>query len=324
MPIWGAIGPSATAVAPPAPGDTVVTFTFDGNFRSQVVFSRILSNHGLAGTFYVNPGYLDYPASLSVDELRAIARNRNEIAGASIFGNDLAEVPVEEVVDEICDDRAALAQLGFQVTSFAYPQGTKNQTVTTAAQECGYNSARDDAGLYEDEVTCSSCPAGETIPPMNDFRIRTHPQVTDITLLKRQVNRAEQSGGGWVPLVFTGSCRCPTTSDVISRQDFRAFVEWVIEQPDMIVKTVDQVIGGPLVAVREEPLEPLVLEPPPTIGASEPPATSGASEPLSKAPAWTLLGLGIGQAQLIFTGVLVSIAIVVTYRVATRRHRYAE
>lgn len=307
-----AVSLAAPAGAAPASGVTVVSFTFDGTYKSQDLFADILSSRGLGGTFYVNSGYLGYPAYLSVDQLRAIARDRSEIGSASLFGNKLSNNT--RAGQEICDDRATLAQLGFQVTSFAYPHGVADATVKAAVQRCGYNSARRYAGLYASPDSCSSCPAAETLPATDDFRIRTPSQTAAVPDLKAIVTRAERAGGGWVPLVFTKVCVCPTDHDAITPDDFAAFVDWLLTRPNVTVKTVDQVMGGTLKPVHGAPLTRLVPDPSSAISRRE---------PLSKAPAWTLLGFGIGQAQIIFTGVAVSIAMVLTYRAATRGNRHA-
>ena len=44
--------------------------------------------------------------------------------------------------------------------------------------------------------------------------------------------------------------------------------------------------------------------------------------PLSRRPAWTVLGVGIGQVEILFTGLVMATAVVGTYRVATRGSRY--
>jgi hypothetical protein len=299
-------------------GETVVSFTFDGTFKGQEDAAEILSENGMAGTFYVNSGYLDFPAYLSVDQLRSIARNRNEIGGASVFGNDLSRLPVEEATEQVCSDRATLAQLGFQVTSFAYPYGAGTAQVKAVAQACGYNSAREFAGLYESPQDCSSCPAGETMPPVDDFRIRTPSPGTNLEDLQRHVLQAEDNGGGWVPLVFTNVCVCPEEGDdAISPTEFTTFVEWLTARPSTTtVKTVDQVMGGALKPVKGEPVARLVPDPSGAIGTGTPGA-------LSKKPAWTVAGIGIGQSQIIFFGVLLTAAVIVTYRVASRGNRYA-
>ncbi|MGZ5416899.1 MAG: polysaccharide deacetylase family protein [Nocardioides sp.] len=296
-----------------------MSFTFDGTFKGQEDAAEILSENGLAGTFYINSGYLDFPAYLSVDQLRSIARNRNEIGGASLFGNDLSRLPEEEATAQVCSDRATLAQLGFQVTSFAYPHGAGTAQVKAVAQACGYNSAREFAGLYESAEDCSSCPSGEPMPPVDDFRIRTPSPGTSLDTLQRHVLRAEDNGGGWVPLVFTNVCVCPEEGDdAISPTEFTTFVQWMTERPpSTTVKTVDQVMGGPLKPVKGEPVARLVPDPSVAIGSGSSPGA------LSKKPAWTVAGIGIGQSQIIFFGVLLTVAIILTYRVASRGNRYA-
>lgn len=309
----------AIAATTPEKGETVVSFTFDGTFKGQEDAAEILSENGLAGTFYVNSGYLDFPAYLSVDQLRSIARNRNEIGGASLFGNDLSRLSAEEATTQVCSDRATLAQLGFQVTSFSYPYGAGTAQVKAVAQACGYNSAREFAGLYESAEDCSSCPAGETMPPVDDFRIRTPSPGTSLDDLQRHVLQAEDNGGGWVPLVFTNVCVCPEEGDdAISPTEFATFVQWMAERPSSTtVKTVDQVMGGALKPVKGEPVARLVPDPSVAIGSGTSPGA------LSKKPAWTVAGIGIGQSQIIFFGVALTAAIIVTYRVASRGNRYA-
>jgi hypothetical protein len=44
--------------------------------------------------------------------------------------------------------------------------------------------------------------------------------------------------------------------------------------------------------------------------------------PLSRRPAWTVLGVGIGQVHILFTGLLIATVFVATYRVSTRGSRY--
>ena len=93
------------------------------------------------------------------------------------------------------------------------------------------------------------------------------------------------------------------------------FLDWLEQRPpDTEVRTVDQVMGGTLTLPQGTPLKRLVPDPSPVIGDRQ---------PLSKRPAWTVFGLGIDQSQLIFTGIAVTIAVVVTFRLATRGNRHA-
>jgi hypothetical protein len=109
-------------------------------------------------------------------------------------------------------------------------------------------------------------------------------------------------------------CVCPDDHDAITPNDFSAFVRWLKTRPDVTVKTVDEVMGGTLKPVVGSPLKRLVPDPSSAISQQE---------PLSRKPAWSILGFGIGQAQIIFTGVVVSVAMVLTYRAATKANRHA-
>lgn len=297
-------------------GRTTVSVTFDGTFKGQDAAAKILADHGLAGTFYVNSGYIGYPAYLSLDQLRGISREHSEIGGASLYGNDLSRQSRARARTEVCNDRTTLTKLGFQVTSFAYPYGTSTPMVKSAAQSCGYNSARDVAGLYQSASDCSNCPVGEPVPPVDFFRIRTSSQGVTLPALKKAVTTAENRGGGWVPLVFTKVCVCPDEGEgAISPTDFEAFVTWLADRPATTrVLTVDQVMGGQLKPAVGTPLTRLVPDP------NQPVRT----EPLSKVPAWEIAGVGIGQSQILFIGLILTTAIVVTYRFASRKSRYVQ
>lgn len=310
-----AASPTAPQVDVQGPGETVVSFTFDGSFKGQDVAAQILADNDMAGTFYINSGYIGYPAYLSLDRLRNMSRNHSEIGGASLYGNDLAPKSRRQARKEVCDDRATLTKLGFQVTSFAYPYGTSTPMVKSVVQECGYNSGRDTAGLYQSESSCSSCPVGEPLPPTDLFRIRTNASGVSLPVLKQNVTNAESRGGGWVPLVFTHICVCPEEAgQAISPDDFEEFVQWMADRPSTTrVATVDQVMGGEVKPAVGTPLSRLVPDP----GAP-------GAEPLSKVPAWEIAGIGIGQSQILFIGLVVTSAVVVTYRLASRKSRYAQ
>lgn len=294
----------------------MVTFTFDGTFKGQVEAARILDQDDFAGTFYINSGYLGFPAYLSVDELRDISRAGHEIGGGSLYGNDLSRQSYERAQQEACDDRATLAQLGNQVTSFSYPHGAVTAQAVSVAKACGYNSGRDVAGLYQSPTDCSSCPKAETIPPKDDFSVRTVASGASLVALKESVERAER-GGGWVPLVFTRVCRCPdrvSAGDAISTADFEEFVRWLAQRPESTrVRTVDQVMGGALKPVVGTPVPRIVPDPSSAIGTSGPPANDDSF--------WTILGAGTGRTQAIGLTTVAALAVVGAFVSARRANR---
>lgn len=300
----------------PKDGELAVSFTFDGGYKGQDVAAQILADREMAGTFYVNSGYLDYPAYLSIDELRVISRQRHEIGGASLYNNNLTDIDMELAVEQVCDDRATLSQLGFQVTSFAYPYGDDSVQAKAAAEQCGYNSGRAVSGLYFNKRACSDCPEAEPLPPVDDMRIRSVGFTNNVDGIKRSIVRARDSGGGWMPLIFSHICVCPELGDdAISPAALEELVTWVNKEPTIKVYRVDQIMGGPLQEISGEPLQRLM---PGGVDATPP----DDSLPLSSAPAVTVLGYGINQTQVILIGLIVALTLVLTYRSATRQIQY--
>lgn len=96
----------------------------------------------------------------------------------------------------------------------------------------------------------------ETIPPLDAYATRTPPnpkQGTTVETIESYVTAAEQSGGGWVQLVFHHLCnQCDAYS--ISPGDLTALLDWL--QPrtanGTVVKTTAEVIGGPV----QPPVQP--------------------------------------------------------------------
>ena len=293
---------------------TTVSFTFTGGYRGQETAARILARHDLAGTFYVSSRFVGLPDYLDAADMRAIAASGSEIGGGTVSHQDLATMTGQHVVQEVCADRSALSSWGFPVTSFAYPYGSWSYTAQTAVQKCGYNSARGLAQLRVSERHCSACPASESLPPLNAYELRTTSPGAGVADLERTIAQAHGAGGGWVVVALDHVCDCPDLGpDALSLREFEGLVRWVSNQPGVQIRTVNHVIGG---SVRPVPPAP---------AAERTQATTfhrDAAIPLSRRPAWTVLGIGIGQVQILFSGLLLATAFVATYRMSTRGSRY--
>lgn len=327
---------------------TVVTFTFDDGFLSQLQAADVLADHGMAGTFYVNSGQLGWEGYMEPRQLRHLVNDGHEIAGHALSHDSLTELTAKEVEREVCGDRAALAQLGFHAGNFAYPYGAGSPAVARIVRGCGYNSARDVGGLSGGPHDCSECPAAEDLPPTDRlWNIRTHSAVHQgpggLETVKGYVTRAE-AVGGWVPLVFHRICDgCAEES--MSIDDFTELVEWLeARAPTTRVKTVAQVVGGPLRPVVGEAPEQIGGLPafgtraaPPTPGSAEatvpsspgasvqPAPPSGPREPgrtLNNAVAFTVGGVGIGQIQVVAISLSIALVLITGYRLKTRRQRH--
>ena len=247
----------------PAPKLTTVSLTFDDAWSDQSVVPSMLASAGMHGTFYINSGNVGTsPSYLGWNQLQSFESAGNEIAGHTVNHVDLTTVSLAEAQRQVCQDRRALMSEGLAVTDFAYPYGAYDSSLDSVVQGCGYNSGRRSWGLCSPAET--GCPAAETIPSQNVYEIRTQSSVRSYTTvqdLENAVMNAEATGG-WITFVFHHICD-GCDSYAISQSNLQAFMDWL--QPraanGTTVKTVQQVIGGP-------------LQPAPSVADQTPPTSS--------------------------------------------------
>jgi peptidoglycan/xylan/chitin deacetylase (PgdA/CDA1 family) len=252
--VVGGCSPAATAVRSaadrPTPGTTIVSLTFDDGYAEQLAAVEILAEHRLRGTFYINDGVVGQSARfMSWRQIRSLAAAGHEIGGHTIDHPHLSQLGAEAQRHEICDDRATLLKLGFSVASFAYPYGETDPPAESVVKSCGYNSGRDVSGLVNGG-DCSDCPLANPLPVPDPYRIRGNSSTSTLALYKQYVTQAGRAKGKvYVPLTFHHVCEpCtgPPTDERISPRDFDTFVTWLKDQQSVQVKTVHEVIGGPL------------------------------------------------------------------------------
>lgn len=233
--------------------ETIVSLTFDDGTADQYVVRPLLASAGLRATFYVNSNSVGSSAAfLSWDELCVLAAEGHEIGGHTLDHVDLTAIDAREAARQVEQDRDALEARGFAVTGFAYPFGARNESVKTIVRDCGYRSARRSWGLCPAGTGERSCaePVAETVPPIDSWAVRSIPSIhTSNTLAELQgvITRAENAGGGWVPLVF----HRVSDEDVggaytVDPQTFAAFAEWLAGRSSRgtHVRTVHEVAGG--------------------------------------------------------------------------------
>jgi peptidoglycan/xylan/chitin deacetylase (PgdA/CDA1 family) len=251
--IGGALQP---LVQPPSSPATV-SLSFDDDLADQYQVRSMLSSRGLHATFFVNSGSVGASTNMTWAQLHDLASDGNEIGGHTVGHANLLQVSTDEATRQVCNDRVNLAGQGFTVTDFAYPYGANNATIQNIVAGCGYNSARDVKGIVS-QGGCYGCPFAETIPPLNAYDTRTPQNVLSTMSLadiEQEVTQAEQSGGGWVQIVFHHVCSsCDTYA--VTAANLQSFLTWLQQRPTgTVVKTVNQVIGGPV--------QPVVPGPPP-------------------------------------------------------------
>ncbi|MGO4491925.1 polysaccharide deacetylase family protein [Arthrobacter sp. 2YAF22_2] len=229
------------------PALTTVSFTFDSGRSSQMVAAATLKKAGMRGTFFVNSGFLQEPGYLGVDDLHTLVADGNEVGGHTVTLADLSVVTGDEAARQVCSDRSNLADLGFKVSSFAYPFGAVTPAAESQVASCGYNSARS-SGDIRSPFGCANCDVAETVRPTDPFRTRSVVEIGNtwnLANLQQLVTAAEERGG-WLQLVFydideSGSPRS------ITPQLFKEFTDWLAprnEARSTAVRTVHEVIGG--------------------------------------------------------------------------------
>ncbi len=255
---------SGFALPAHAAANTVITLTFDDGNADQLTAATTLKNLGLHGTYFVPSGWVDQPSYFTSANLQQLYADGNEIAGHTVTHPDLVTLTSDEVTRQVCNGRVALANMGFKVTSFAYPFASLDPAVQTIVKNCGFNSARGLGDLYSKDDP--GLPAAETIPPANPYDTAAPEEVDStwtLSNLENSVTRAQAAGGGWVQLTFHHIAVGTDPTLTISPSLFNQFASWLAQQQtagSVVVKTVDQVIGG---AVQPLVSGPPVPPPPP-------------------------------------------------------------
>ncbi len=227
---------STSVLSTRAAGQTIVSIQFDDGVADQYTARSILSAHGMHATFYVNSGLIGDSAHMTWTQLQDLYADGNEIASHTLDHANLKHLKTAAARQEICGDRVNLFNHGFQPTSFVYPFGSFDSATEQIVAACGFNSGRGVAG------------GTETIPPLDPYATRTPPNPkkgTSLATIEGYVTQAEQSGGGWVQLVFHHVCNgCDAYS--ITPANFTALLDWLQTRSanGTIVETTTQVVGG--------------------------------------------------------------------------------
>jgi hypothetical protein len=214
-----------------------------------------------------DPGCTRQPY-LTLGEIRQIAADGNEIGGLSVAHIPLTTgIPAAEAQREICDDRVNLTSWGFRVTDFAYPFALVNHTLEVLARRCGYNSGLG-TGQLRGAGLCTNCPVAETLPPSDPYLLRAPVEVASVGTIwspatfEKIVTSAQRHGGGWI--IFTIHDMCARACALgVTVPELSSVLAWLSRQAGhgVSVRTVRQVIGGPVRPVVAGPRPPRIRPP---------------------------------------------------------------
>jgi peptidoglycan/xylan/chitin deacetylase (PgdA/CDA1 family) len=224
-----------------ASSTTTVSLTWDDATSSQysLAFLRAMQPHDVSGTFFINSGNVGTgPGFMTWSEVHTLADAGNDIAGHTIDHVNLTDpgLSLAQKTHQVCDDRQALIDHGFEPSNFAYPYAALDQTAEHVVKRCGYDTARSGGG---------ASPRGpvyaEGIPPQEPYSTRawSPPGGEQITLpeLQAVVEAAARNGGGWVQIVGHAVCSqaldqkayadCSRSYGWIDLDTLNRFLDWV-------------------------------------------------------------------------------------------------
>lgn len=138
-----------------------VTFSYDDGVTQDKRLIELFDRYGLKGTFNLNSDLLGKPGSLiregvevshckiAPEEVAEIYRN-HEVAVHSLTHPTLTQLPDEEVIRQVEEDRRALSRLcGYTVVGMAYPNGPNDERVAGLIREqTGVKYARTVTSTY--------------------------------------------------------------------------------------------------------------------------------------------------------------------------------
>lgn len=304
-PTPAAAAPSASPT--PAAARPTVVLGFDDGFKTAYTAGRLMTEAGLAGTFYVNSGSLGSSKYMSWDDVKTLSSQGHEIGGHTVTHASLPSLDSDEQLAEICRDRAAIAEKVGAPRSFAYPYGASNATAEKSVARCGYTTARLVNGLRSD--TCKTCALGAKLPVADPYAFPALISLIDTDRTADVLPRiqAARATGGVVPIVLHEVCDdCGELG--FPTAEFRTLVtELAAAQArgEIVVKTMGDAVGGAAQAVPRYPLESVRnLQPgnrdltaAAIVSKNQPVLRYRQGVPQSMSKCWNRIGYGDSQAQ---------------------------
>lgn len=110
------------------------------------IFDRRLvekcNEYGLKGTFHLNSGTLGLDGFIAREEVSSLFQG-HEVSSHTVSHPFLEQSPMEQIVQEIMEDRKALeALVGYPVRGMSYPFGTYNDQLVSILPSLGIEYAR--------------------------------------------------------------------------------------------------------------------------------------------------------------------------------------
>lgn len=220
-------------IHPMPPSKTTVSITFDDGVDDQIAARSILARYRMHATFYIISSKVGQPGYLTLDQIRGLRADGNEIGSHTVHHVRLTDLHGDALRGELCGSRSDLQNMGFTINSISYPFGHSTAETEQVTAECGYRDARAGFGSLE------------RIPAQNWYALHALASIqsnTKVYAIKERVQHVIGHGGGWVILIFHHICtRCNYWS--ITSSDFDAFLSWLHSQAPSGVRilSIDEV-----------------------------------------------------------------------------------
>ncbi|MEI6579462.1 MAG: polysaccharide deacetylase family protein [Eubacteriales bacterium] len=115
----------------------ILTMSYDDGHDTDRKLVEIFNKNGIKGTFYINSGTLKEPKTINKAELAELYRG-HEVAVHTVSHPHLERMPLQNVVQEVIQDRQNLEQLcGYPVRGMSFPYSTYNDDVLNVIKSCG-------------------------------------------------------------------------------------------------------------------------------------------------------------------------------------------
>lgn len=119
-----------------------VTLSFDDGKTFDRTLVGKCNEYGLKGTFHLNSGMFGRDGYITREEVPALYAG-HEVSAHTVSHPFLEQSPLEQMVQEIVEDRKALeALVGYPVRGISYPFGTYNDQLVSLLPSLGMEYAR--------------------------------------------------------------------------------------------------------------------------------------------------------------------------------------
>ncbi len=120
----------------------VLTLSYDDGKIADRRLISIFNRHGIKATFHLNSGLMEQSIRISRDEIRNLYQG-HEVAAHTLTHPTIARCPIDQVVQEILNDRIQLEEIvGYPVRGLSYPNGSYSKAIREVLPHLGIEYAR--------------------------------------------------------------------------------------------------------------------------------------------------------------------------------------